>query len=157
MGLDPRQKLVLFPYDPTEARKRFDLIEAAVAKAREQVPELEVLQVRGVTRERLPLYLNAADVLVLASMFEGSPNAVKEAMAVNLPVITVAVGDAADLIGPTEGCFLVPREVEAIAARIVEVCHRSARTRGRDWITRLAMPNVAKQIVEVYDRAIRKK
>ena len=157
LGLDPRPKLVLFPYDPTEARKRFDLIEAAVAKAREQVPELEVLQVRGVTRERLPLYLNAADVLVLASMFEGSPNAVKEAMAVNLPVITVAVGDAADLIGPTEGCFLVPREVEAIAARIVEVCQRGARTRGRDWITRLAMPNIAKQIVEVYDRAIREK
>jgi glycosyltransferase involved in cell wall biosynthesis len=98
----------------------------------------------------MPLYLNAADMLVLASMCEGSPNAVKEAMAVNLPVITVDVGDAADLIGSTEGCYLVPREVDAIAASIVDVCRRGARTRGRERITRLAMENVAQQIVEVY-------
>ena len=157
LGLDPSKKFVPFPYDPAEARKRLDLIEAAVAKAREEVPELEILPVRGIARERMPLYVNAADVFVLASMFEGSPNAVKEAMAVNLPVISVAVGDAADLIGPTTGCYLVPREVDAIAAKIVEVCRGGARTRGRAWISRLAMPDVAQQIVEVYHRVIRKK
>ena len=156
LGLDLHKKFVLFPYDPAEARKRFDLIEAAVAKAREQVPGLEILQVQGSARERMPLYLNAADVLVLASMFEGSPNAVKEAMAVNLPVITVDVGDAADLIGPTEGCYLVPREVDAISARIVEVCRRGARTRGREGIARLAMRRVAEQVVEVYRSVLRK-
>jgi len=155
LGLDLRKKFVLFPYDPAEVRKRFDLIEAAVAKAREQVPELEILPVRGVARERVPFYLNAADVLVLASMCEGSPNAVKEAMAVNLPVITVDVGDAADLIGSTEGCYLVPREVDAIATRIIDVCQRGARTRGREWIARLAMPNIAKQIVDIYHRVMR--
>jgi len=153
LGLDPQKKFVLFPYDSAEERKRFDLIEAAVSKARERLPELEILQVRGVPRERMPLYMNAADVLVLASIFEGSPNAVKEAMAVNLPVITVDVGDAAHLIGPTEGCHLAPREAAAMAARIVEVCSRETRTQGRKWIARLSMPGVAKQIVEVYARA----
>jgi teichuronic acid biosynthesis glycosyltransferase TuaC len=94
--------------------------------------------------------MNAADVLVLASLAEGSPNAVKEAMATNLPVIGVDVGDVADLIGPTEGCYLVPRDVEAIAAKIVEVCRAGTRTRGREWIARLATENVAKQVVEIY-------
>jgi len=150
LGLDLRKKFVLFPYDPAEVRKRFDLIEAAVAKAREQVPELAILTVRGVARGRMPLYFNAADVFVLASMFEGSPNALKEAMTVNLPVITVDVGDAADLIGATEGCYLVPREADAIAARMVEVCRRGTRSRGREGIARLAMENVAQQIVELY-------
>ena len=150
LGLDPQKKYVLFPYNPAEQRKRYDLIEAAVVRAREQVSELEMLHVQGVPGARMPLYMNAADVLVLASLAEGSPNAVKEAMAVNLPVITVDVGDAVELIGPTEGCYLVPHEVEAIAARIVEVCRRGTRTRGRDWIARLSMESVAKQIVDVY-------
>jgi glycosyltransferase involved in cell wall biosynthesis len=154
LGLDPLRKYVLFPYHPGEPRKRFDLVQAAVSTARREVPKLEILQVYGMARERMPLYMNAADVLVLASVFEGSPNAVKEAMAVNLPVISVPVGDVADLIGPTEGCALVLREPEAIAAKIVEVCLRGTRTRGREWISRLALPIVAKQILEVYHQTV---
>jgi teichuronic acid biosynthesis glycosyltransferase TuaC len=150
LGRDAQKKFVLFPYNPAEERKRFDLIEAAVARAREKIRELEILHARGVPQDRMPLYMNAADVLVLASLFEGSPNAVKEAMAVNLPVVTVDVGDTADLIGPTEGCYLVPRDVEAMAEKIVEVCRRGTRTRGREWITRLSMEKVAREIAEVY-------
>lgn len=154
VGLDLKKKFVLFSYNPAEARKRFDLIEAAVSLARREIPEIEILHVRGVPRERMPLYMNAADVLVLASLFEGSPNAVKEAMAVNLPVVTVDVGDARELIGPTEGCYLVPREAEAIAARIAEVCRRGIRTNGREWIARLSMEKVARQIVDIYQSVV---
>jgi len=154
LGLDLRKKFVLFPYNPAEERKRFDLIEAAVKRARPQVPELEILRVQGVPRAHMPLYMNAADVLVLASVFEGSPNAVKEAMATNLPVITVDVGDAAELIGATEGCYLVTRDAEAIAEKIVEVCRRATRSSGREWISRLAMEKIAKQIIEVYSKVI---
>ena len=96
LGLDLKKRFVLFPYNPAEARKRFDLIEATVNLARREIPEIEILQVRGVPRERMPLYMNAADVLVLASLFEGSPNAVKEAMAVNLPVVS-ATGTSGSL------------------------------------------------------------
>jgi glycosyltransferase involved in cell wall biosynthesis len=150
LGLDPRKKFVLFPYDPAEPGKRFDLIEAAVERARQSVPELEILQARGVPREKMPFYMNAADVFVLASVSEGSPNALKEAMAVNLPVITVDVGDACDLVGSTEGCFQVLRDADNMASRIVEVCQRGMRTRGRERASRWSMENAANAIVEVY-------
>jgi glycosyltransferase involved in cell wall biosynthesis len=150
LGLDPGKKFVLFPYNPGEARKRFDLIEAAVSLAREQVPNLELLMARGKPQEQIPLYMNAADVLVLASTFEGSPNALKEALATNLPVITVDVGDAVELIGSTEGCYVVRREAREMADKIVEVCRRGGRTNGRDRIRKLSIEAVAQQIVEVY-------
>ncbi len=155
LGLDPKKKYVIFPYNPAEGRKRYDLIEAAVGRARQSIPAVEILHARGIPGARMPLYMNAADVLVLASLAEGSPNAVKEAMATNLPVITVDVGDAAELIGSTEGCYVVPREVEAIAARLVEACRRGTRTCGRDWIARLSIESVAKQIVDVYSMVVR--
>ncbi len=150
LSLDLEKKFVLFPYNPSEERKRFDLVEAAVSRAREESPELEILRVSRVPQNRMPFYMNAADVLVMASMLEGSPNVVKEALALNLPIVTVDVGDTADLIAQTEGNYLVAREVGAIAAKIVEVCRRGARTRSREWISRLSMENVADQIIEVY-------
>ncbi len=156
LGLDPGKKFVLFPYNPNEIRKRFDLIETAVSLARKQVEGLELLMARGMPQEQLPLYMNAADVLVMASMSEGSPNAVKEAMATNLPVITVDVGDAAELIGSTAGCYLVPREPAAMAEKIVEICRNGGRTKGREWISKLSMESVAQQIVAVYGTTVRR-
>ena len=150
LGLEVGKRLVLFPFAPEIENKRFDLVKAAVEKAKCEIPEVEILSVSNAPRSQMPLYMNAADALVLASHSEGSPNVIKEAMAVNLPVITVDAGDAAELIGATEGCYLVPRDAEAIGAGIVEVCRRGTRTRGRESMARLSMENVAKQIVETY-------
>lgn len=150
LGLDPQAKLVLFPFERSRASKRFDLVEEAVVRARREIPSLEILQVESAPRDRMPLYLNAADVLVLASYSEGSPNAVKEAMAVNLPVVSVDVGDVAEVIGQTEGCWLVAGRAEEIAGRVVEVCRRGTRTHGRERMARYAEEAIARQIVAVY-------
>ena len=152
LGLDPAKKYVLFPYDPAEQRKRYDLIHAAVAEAQTVDPSVEILHVRGMPRERMPLYMNAADLLVLTSMFEGSPNAVKEAMAVNLPIVAVDVGDVREVIGQTEGCFIVPRDVKPIAGKILDVCGQRLRTRGREAIGRLSIEEVAQRVVGIYAR-----
>jgi glycosyltransferase involved in cell wall biosynthesis len=157
LDLDPQKKFVLFPYDPQRPEKRFELVQSAVALAREAIPELEILPVFAVPQSSMPVYMNAAEVLVLASQYEGSPNSVKEAMATNLPVITVAVGDAGELIGQTEGCHLVARDCGEIAAKIIDVCRRGTRTRGRDRMAMYSMENVARQIVQVYSSVIRRR
>jgi teichuronic acid biosynthesis glycosyltransferase TuaC len=154
LGLDLRKKFALFPYDPALENKRHDLIRAAIDIARERAPELELLVVFAKPRPKFAQFLNASNVLVLASNSEGSPNVVKEAMACNLPVVTVAVGDAAELIGSTEGCFVVPRDARAIAEKIVEVCQRAMRTRGREKIAALSEENIGKRILQVYDAAL---
>lgn len=154
VGLDSTRKYVIFPYDPAVANKRYDLVAEAVRLAHSEVPEIELLRVSGTPRSQMPLYLNAVDALVLASHSEGSPNIVKEAMAVNLPVVSVDVGDVADLLRDTEGCYLVPRRAEDIAARLVEVCRRGTRTQGRNRIERYPEDQIAREIVAVYASAV---
>ena len=155
LGLEAKKKYVLFPYNPAEPRKRYDLIEQAVRLAQREVPEIEVLRVYAQPHERMPLYMNAADVLVLASMIEGSPVAVKEALAVNLPVVAVAVGDTPERLEGVKGCYLVPRQPEAIAARIREVCRSGMRAESRAAVEPLAMEKIAGQILEAYTAAMR--
>jgi glycosyltransferase involved in cell wall biosynthesis len=154
LGLDPAKKFVLFPYNRAELRKRYDLVESAVARARDQVPELEILHAYRVPQEQVPLYMNAAELMVMASMIEGSPNTVKEALACNLPVVTVDVGDTVELIQHTKGHHLIPREVGSIAAAIVEVCRRGTRARSRERMAPFSIEKVAERVMKVYRGAL---
>jgi glycosyltransferase involved in cell wall biosynthesis len=157
LGLSAEKKFVLFPYNPAEPRKRYDLVEAVVKSARGAVPEVEILPVFRLPQDQLPVYMNAADVMVMASMLEGSPNAVKEALAVNLPVVTVNIGDTAELLEGTEGNYLVPRDVEHMAAKVVEVCRCGKRSSSRESIARrLSMEQVAAQVIQVYESVLRR-
>jgi len=157
LGLDPAKKYVLFAYNPEEARKRFDLIEAAVARAREAVPGLEILHVRGKPHAELPLYLSAANAVVIASMAEGGPLVTKEAMATRLPVISVNLGDVADLIEQSEGNYLVHRDVGEIAERIVEVCRSGKRSNSRHRLAPFSKRATAQKILEVYAEVTRRR
>ena len=67
-----------------------------------------------------------------------------------MPVVTVDVGDTAELIEQTDGHHLVPREVGPIAASIVEICRRGARARSRERMEQFSIEKVAKRIREVY-------
>ena len=48
----------------------------------------------------------AADVLVLTSLNEGSPNVIKEAMACNCPIVSTDVGDVAWVTGGVDGTYV---------------------------------------------------
>jgi teichuronic acid biosynthesis glycosyltransferase TuaC len=151
LGLDLAKKYVLFPYDKTRQVKRFDVAAKAVALARKEIPEIEILPVSGVLKQRMPVYFNAADVLVLTSESEGSPNAVKEAMAVNLPVVSVDVGDVAELLAGSEDDYLVPRDAAAIAEKLVAACRRGLPSHGRERLGRNSIQDMAERVVAVFD------
>ena len=59
-------------------------------------------------RSDVPEILNAADVFVLSSAWEGNPLSVMEAMAAGTPVISTAVGGVPELIEEGESGLLVP-------------------------------------------------
>ncbi|MGP0064860.1 MAG: glycosyltransferase [Isosphaeraceae bacterium] len=72
-------------------------------------------------RDDVPGLLKAADVLVHASLWEGMPNAVLEAMAARRPVVGTAVEGTEDLIVPGQTGWLVPpRNPDALARALTE-------------------------------------
>ncbi|HEY5925091.1 MAG TPA: glycosyltransferase family 4 protein [Kofleriaceae bacterium] len=70
--------------------------------------------------DRIPSYLAAADILVLPSHCEGTPNVVLEALASGRRVVATAVGGVPDLItSPTLGTLVPPRDPDALADAIM--------------------------------------
>ncbi len=74
--------------------------------------------VGAIPHDRLPQYLNAADVMALPSASEGLANAWVEALACGTPVVTSDVGGARELIDRPEAGHIVEREPAAIATAI---------------------------------------
>jgi glycosyltransferase involved in cell wall biosynthesis len=68
------------------------------------------------TRSDIPALLSAADVFVLASLWEGLPLALLEAMAAGLPSVVTAVGENPAVIQDGRCGFLVPPGDEAALA-----------------------------------------
>jgi len=151
LGLPPDRKLVLFPADPAETRKRHALAERAVRLA----GEADLVVAWGVPHQDVPVYMNACDVMVLTSMHEGSPTVVKEALACDMPIVAVDVGDVRERLGPVEGCVVCPDDrPETIAAGLADVLARGGRVRGREAVSNLEEAVLTAKLLEVYKLAL---
>jgi glycosyltransferase involved in cell wall biosynthesis len=150
LGLD--KPLMVWVGDPKRVEKRFGLMEEAANLVKQRVPDAELVLVSGQPHDTVPVYMSACDVLGLTSIHEGSPMVIKEAMACNLPIVSVDVGDVAAVIGGTEHCYLVEPEPDAVAEKLSLLLSDRQRTHGRSSIAALGSDAIAARIVEVYHR-----
>lgn len=80
----------------------------------------KLLIMSGVSPDEVPHYINVCDFLLLTSDEEGSPNIVRECLAMNKPVFSVEVGDVEQqLKGLTNSC-IISREPQQAARQIAE-------------------------------------
>ncbi len=153
LGWNEEASVVLFAGDRSRFTKRFELTTAAVEAAQKRLPRLELVVGESVPPDQMPVWMNAADVLILTSVSEGSPNVVKEAMACNLPVVSVDVGDVRDVIEGTRHCHVCAAEPDALASALVEVVSAlPERSDGRDRTEHLGLANVSRQLHQTYER-----
>jgi L-malate glycosyltransferase len=73
-----------------------------------------IMLIGAVPPNEIQFYLNAADVLALCSIEEGSPTVVKEALACGLPVVATDVGDVRTVLSANQylGTVVSPNEQE---------------------------------------------
>ena len=155
LGWDEDRALAMFAADPARSVKRFPLARAAVEAARRKIPELELVVADRVPPDEMPVWMNAADVLILTSSTEGSPNAVKEAMACNLPIVATDVGDVRTMLEGVELCEVCEDDPNALGAALARVLQaRPRRSNGRERTASLDLDVIAEQVLGVYERAL---
>ena len=151
---NPETQFVFFNLGDRPAGKRLALAESAIAYARRTISDIELVPVSNVDPNQIPDFMNACNCLLLTSDFEGSPTVVKEALACNLPVITVDVGDVRDLLSGVEPSRIVADRVEALGDALIEVLRLDTRSDGASRAEELSERRTTDRVVEVFENAI---
>lgn len=155
LGWNQGDQIVLFNAGSSPVGKRLDLAEAAVAAAGPLCQRLRLIVLDGtIDPERIPLFLNAADCLLLTSDWEGSPAILKEAMACNLPVVAVDVGDVVERLAGIYPSVIAPRNAEQLGKAVVEILATNRRSNAYGQIQDLSEEQIALSIRNLYEEIV---
>lgn len=153
LGFGINEKILLFSGSFSEKVKNFPLASTSITLLNEQV---RIIELKGYSRNEVNLLMNACDLALMTSFSEGSPQFIKEAMACNLPIVSVDVGDVKQIFGTTTGCHLTSHEPMDIAEKINLAFGFKNRTNGRERIIELglSLDKVASHLVSIYNSVL---
>ena len=136
----------------------------------EQYGDIVCIEMKGLSRAECVLRMCACDLFALPSHSEGSPQALKEAMAVNCPCLATDIADVKELFGDEAGHWILrnPRKTherwngdENSLREMMELINDAmmfeGRTNGRERILKLGLSNeqVAARIVKIYKEILK--
>ena len=179
LGFEDGVKYILFGGGFSNLRKNYAILRDAVERI-EQAPWVPVeggercgnivcLEMKGLSRAECVLRMNACDLFALPSHSEGSPQALKEAMACNCPIVATDIADVRTLLGNLPGHYILrnpsktherwdadEKSLDETVALLQEALQFSGRTAGRDRIIELQLSNeqVAKRLMAIYKQLV---
>ena len=144
LGLDPDGSYLFFPANPARPEKRHDRAAEVAAAC-----GADLLTGGSIEPEQMPLWINAANAVLVTSAYEGFGMAAIEALACDVPVLSTDVGVAPYALRGIEGCLCAPFEAAAWAA--VARRHLEApdpRVAGARRAATLSAAGMAERVIE---------
>ncbi len=158
-GWDTNEFIVLF--NPSTGNNSYVknkiLADAAFELLKKEVPHSKLVYIKNKSYSEINSMMHGADVLLVTSLHEGSPNIVKEAMACNLPVVTVNCGDVSERLKNVQPSIVVPNyDYNLLALELIKIANLRQRSNGRKALLEQELDNasVIKKIKNIYRRLI---
>ncbi|HYP56524.1 MAG TPA: glycosyltransferase [Solirubrobacterales bacterium] len=146
LGLDPGGRYLLFPANPARAEKRFDR-----ARVVAEASGAELLTGGAIEPEEMPLWMNAANAVLVTSDYEGFGMICVEALACDVPVLSTPVGIAPFLLAGLPGALCAPFDAATWAAAAAPHLEAAdSRVEGAARAAPLSAARMAERTVAAY-------
>ena len=146
LGLDPDGRFLFFPANPARPEKRHDRAAELAATC-----GADLLSGGSIDPEQMPLWMNAANAVLVTSDYEGFGMAAIEALACEVPVLSTPVGIAPYALGGIDGCLSTEFSVaawETVARRHLDAA--DPRVAGAARAATLSAAAMAERVIEAY-------
>jgi teichuronic acid biosynthesis glycosyltransferase TuaC len=154
LGWPRTGRYVLLPGARWNPVKGVPLFDAVVRELCSRGHDLTPVSLEGFSRPQVVDVMNAVDVTLMTSEFEGSPVAIKESLACLTPVVSVPVGDLPELLEGLPGCEIVPREPIRLADAVVRAFDRGGDPALSKRVERFSRSRVAERTVALYESVL---
>lgn len=152
LGWQADEPVLLFYAGRSPMVKRLDLATRVAEIVSMSLPRLRFEVIRGdVPIEQMPLWLSAADCLLMTSDYEGSPNVVREALVCGLPVASVPVGDVQRWLTDLAGTRIVARDPTALAGAVVGLITAGIRPQASHLVDQFSLASSISAVIRVYE------
>jgi len=146
LGLDPGGRYLLFPANPERRAKRADRAREVAAAS-----GAELLTGGSIDPQQMPLWVNAADAVLVTSDYEGFGLACVEALACDVPVLSTPVGIAPFALRGVAGTLCAPFDVPAWTEAVQpHLDAEDTRIEGTARAASLSAARMAERTVEAY-------
>lgn len=140
LGLDPDGRYLLFPASPARPEKRVDRAQAVAGDA-------TLLTLTDVPPDEVPLWVNAANAVVVPSEREGFGLATLEALACNVPVVATPVGVHPLALDGVDGAHCGPFDASRWRAALApHLAASDPRIAGRDRAELFSAERMAERV-----------
>ena len=146
LDLDPDGRYLLFPANPARPEKRAD-------RARElaEACSAELLSGGAIEPDRMRLWINAANAVLVTSDYEGLGMICIEALACRVPVLSTPVGIAPFILDGIEGTLCADYDVAAWKAAVMPHLESpDPRVDGAGRAAWLSSARTAERTIEAY-------
>lgn len=155
-----RINTVVFPGRKDRKVKNYPLFEEIVQCYEDKYESLKIIVLDGYERHEVKKILTESKVMLMTSISEGSPQAIKEAMSCDMAILSTNVGDVSVLVNGVNGADIFERGdcPRAIADKLNQVIISSNKHLGerREKIKTLGLDNkkIVKKLKFIYEKAI---
>tara|TARA_B100000575_G_scaffold27000_1_gene18210 strand:- start:17653 stop:18582 length:930 start_codon:yes stop_codon:yes gene_type:complete len=151
VGFQNKYNILFVANNPKSHVKNLALAEDAIKKLDNKKIKLNILS--KVKQNELVHYYNAADLLLLTSLTEGSPNVVKEAIACNCPVVSTDVGDVKEIVGDIENCYVTGFSTNQVWSKIKKSM-TDKQVKINHLIENYDSVKISKKIIDLYKKTL---
>jgi teichuronic acid biosynthesis glycosyltransferase TuaC len=146
LGLDPDRPFLFFPANPARPEKRHDR-----AAELAQACGAQLLSGGSIDPDQMPLWINAANAVLVTSDYEGFGLAALEALACDVPILSTPVGVAPYALGGLQGTLCAPFAVETWRTAALPLLDSTdPRVEGAARAATLSAARMAERTIEAY-------